>query len=167
MDTITHHESAMKYIEDSSPKLLAKLTPDQLGEIQRKINDPDQFHEFRFRKNLKIFGTPDKYLRDIFRKKTIETVLAMPDETHMQQQFKTGSMVDLLLTLDKLIHIGITEKNKKRLEKILHRKPVPSVSLSEERNAMSEPIRLRSHSSRRRRKSIDGDGGKTKRRTMN
>jgi hypothetical protein len=124
MDTITDHESAMKYIEVSSPKILAKLTPDQLGEIQRKINDPDQFHEFRFRKNLKIFGTSDKYLRDIFRKKTIETVLAMPDETHMQQQFKTGSMVDLLLTLDKLIHIGITEKNKKKLEKILHGKRV-------------------------------------------
>jgi hypothetical protein len=167
MDTITNHETAMKYIEDSSPKILAKLTPDQLGEIQRRLDDPVDFHDFRFKKNLKVFGSSDKYLRDIFRKKTIETVLAMPDETPMQQQFKSGAMIDLLLTLDKLIHIGITEKNKKRLEKILHKKPVPSLSpsLSQERYAMSEPIRRthsRSHSSRRRRNSIGG--GKTRRR---
>jgi hypothetical protein len=122
MNTITDYDTAMKYIEEMPAKSLAKLTPDQLGEIQRKINDPDQFHDFRFRKNLKIFGTPDRYIADIFRKKTIETVLSMPDDTPMQQRFKSASISDLILTLDKLIHRGISEKNKKRLDKILQGK---------------------------------------------
>ena len=95
-------EDALTIIDDTPPDLLRSLPIELIQQISQLLS-PDEFKEFLFAKNVKIFGGINQYVDDFFKK--------------MRMNSQSGPVkVGLLQTLKKMQTYELSPENKQRVE---------------------------------------------------
>jgi hypothetical protein len=102
-------EDALDIVEDTDVELLRQLPIEVIQQISQLLT-PDEYKEFLFAKNVKIFGGINEYANDIFDKGTIEKVKSKPA--------KVGLALAAILT--KILgEPGLTDDNKRRVSQAI------------------------------------------------
>ena len=102
-------QDALDIIEDTDVELLRQLPIEVIQQISQLLT-PDEYKEFLFAKNVKIFGGINEYANDIFDKGTIEKVKNKPA--------KVGLALAAILTKI-LSEPGLTDDNKRRVSQAI------------------------------------------------
>ena len=102
-------QDALDIVEDTDVELLRQLPIEVLQQISQLLT-PDEYKEFLFAKNVKMFGGINEYANDIFDKGTIEKVKNKPA--------KVGLALAAILTKI-LSEPGLTEENKRRVSQAI------------------------------------------------
>ena len=102
-------EDALDIVEDTDVELLRQLPIEVLQQISQLLT-PDEYKEFLFAKNVKMFGGINEYANDIFDKGTIEKVKNKPT--------KVGLALAAILTKI-LSEPGLTDDNKRRVSQAI------------------------------------------------
>ena len=102
-------QDALDIVEDTDVELLRQLPIEVLQQIAQLLT-PEEYKEFLFAKNVKIFGGINEYTNDIFDKGTIEKVKNKPA--------KVGLALAAILT--KILNEpGLTDDNKRRVSQAI------------------------------------------------
>jgi hypothetical protein len=102
-------QDALDIVEDTDIELLRQLPIEVIQQISQLLT-PDEYKEFLFAKNVKIFGGINEYANDIFDKGTIEKVKNKPA--------KVGLALAAILT--KILgEPGLTDDNKRRVSQAI------------------------------------------------
>jgi len=102
-------QDALDIVEDTDVELLRQLPIEVIQQISQLLR-PDEYKEFLFAKNVKIFGGINEYTNDIFDKGTIEKVKNKPA--------KVGLALSAILTKI-LSEPGLTDDNKRRVSQAI------------------------------------------------
>jgi hypothetical protein len=102
-------QDALDIVEDTDVELLRQLPIEVIQQISQ-ILTPEEYKEFLFAKNVKIFGGINEYTNDIFDKGTIEKVKNKPA--------KVGLALAAILTKI-LSEPGLTDDNKRRVSQAI------------------------------------------------
>jgi hypothetical protein len=102
-------EDALDIVEDTDVELLRQLPIEVIQQISQLLT-PDEYKEFLFAKNVKMFGGINEYANDIFDKGTIEKVKNKPA--------KVGLALAAILTKI-LSEPGLTDENKRRVSQAI------------------------------------------------
>ena len=102
-------QDALDIVEDTDIELLRQLPIEVLQQISQLLT-PDEYKEFLFAKNVKMFGGINEYANDIFDKGTIEKVKNKPT--------KVGLALAAILTKI-LSEPGLTDDNKRRVSQAI------------------------------------------------
>jgi hypothetical protein len=102
-------QDALDIVEDTDVELLRQLPIEVIQQISQLLR-PDEYKEFLFAKNVKIFGGINEYTNDIFDKGTIEKVKNKPA--------KVGLALAAILTKI-LSEPGLTDDNKRRVSQAI------------------------------------------------
>jgi hypothetical protein len=102
-------QDALDIVEDTDVELLRQLPIEVIQQISQLLT-PDEYKEFLFAKNVKIFGGINEYANDIFDKGTIEKVKNKPA--------KVGLALAAILTKI-LSEPGLTDDNKRRVSQAI------------------------------------------------
>jgi hypothetical protein len=102
-------QDALDIVEDTDVELLRQLPIEVLQQIAQLLT-PEEYKEFLFAKNVKIFGGINEYANDIFDKGTIEKVKNKPA--------KVGLALAAILTKI-LSEPGLTDNNKRRVSQAI------------------------------------------------
>jgi hypothetical protein len=102
-------QDALDIVEDTDVELLRQLPIEVIQQISQLLT-PDEYKEFLFAKNVKIFGGINEYANDIFDKGTIEKVKNKPA--------KVGLALAAILTKI-LSEPGLTDNNKRRVSQAI------------------------------------------------
>jgi hypothetical protein len=104
-------EDALDIVEDTDVELLRQLPIELIQQISQLLT-PDEYKEFLFAKNVKMFGGINEYANDIFDKGTIEKVKNKPA--------KVGLALALAAILTKILsEPGLTDENKRRVSQAI------------------------------------------------
>jgi hypothetical protein len=102
-------QDALDIVEDTDIELLRQLPIEVIQQISQLLT-LDEYKEFLFAKNVKIFGGINEYANDIFDKGTIEKVKNKPA--------KVGLALAAILTKI-LSEPGLTDDNKRRVSQAI------------------------------------------------
>jgi hypothetical protein len=104
-------QDALDIVEDTDVELLRQLPIEVIQQISQLLT-PDEYKEFLFAKNVKMFGGINEYANDIFDKGTIEKVKNKPA--------KVGLALALAAILTKILsEPGLTDENKRRVSQAI------------------------------------------------
>jgi hypothetical protein len=100
---------ALELINQTHASDLVSLTREELMFIVEGMT-PEEVETFIFEKNIKIFGSINRYIDDFFKQETVGKVLQLPP----------GNKLGAISVLKKMLsYEGVSQKNKARIEKAL------------------------------------------------
>jgi len=102
-------QDALDILEETEVELILQF-PKELTQQIAQLLTPEEFKEYLFAKNIKIFGGINEYANDIFDKGTIEKVKNKPVNVGLA----------LIGILTKILHYpGLTDHNKRRISQAI------------------------------------------------
>jgi hypothetical protein len=102
-------QDALDILEETEVELILQF-PKELTQQIAQLLTPEEFKEYLFAKNIKIFGGINEYANDIFDKGTIEKVKNKP--------MNVGLALAAILTKI-LEYPGLTDHNKRRISQAI------------------------------------------------
>ena len=106
-------EELLQFIDThTSEEVHAALTPAVCRRINEEIvQDPNEFLDFMFAKNIKIFGGIDAYIHHFISHGTVRTIMNMP-EGNVKKQSRVGAFIKL----QKMLTYDISPENRMEVE---------------------------------------------------